>query len=249
MSEAPGTDFYQEPPRVTDGYLNDRWLTAYLRYKIPARERAGIENDLRSFGVRCAGPYLALARQAERERPVHVPFDAWGRRIDELRVSTAWDELKNISARERMVAIGYDRLEGEYSRLYQFAKLYLFHPSSAFFSCPLAMTDGAAKVLETYGNPPELREAFAHLRSGDPVSFWTSGQWMTERSGGSDVGSTSTVMRLTKDGQKRLYGTKWFSSATTGEVALALARPEGAPSGARGFKFIFGAFAASVGCA
>ena len=34
------------------------------------------------------------------------------------------------------------------SRLYQAAKLYLFNPSSGLYSCPLAMTDGAAKIIQ-----------------------------------------------------------------------------------------------------
>ena len=34
------------------------------------------------------------------------------------------------------------------SRLYQLAKLFLFAPSSGVYSCPLAMTDGAAKTIE-----------------------------------------------------------------------------------------------------
>ena len=35
-----------------------------------------------------------------------------------------------------------------YRRLYQAAKLYLFSPSSGLYSCPLAMTDGAASILK-----------------------------------------------------------------------------------------------------
>ena len=34
------------------------------------------------------------------------------------------------------------------SRLHQIAKLYLFSASSGLYSCPLAMTDGAAKILK-----------------------------------------------------------------------------------------------------
>ncbi len=34
------------------------------------------------------------------------------------------------------------------SRVYQVAKLFLFSPSSGLYSCPLAMTDGAAKLIE-----------------------------------------------------------------------------------------------------
>ena len=54
-----------------------------------------------------------------------------------------------------------------------------------------------------------------------PGTMWTSGQWMTERIGGSDVGQTETVAR--RDGDTwRLYGTKWFTSATTADMALTL---------------------------
>ena len=34
------------------------------------------------------------------------------------------------------------------SRLYQMSKLYLFSPSSGLYSCPLAMADGAAQIIE-----------------------------------------------------------------------------------------------------
>lgn len=41
---------------------------------------------------------------------------------------------------------------------------------------------------------PELAEALSHLISRDPAQFWTSGQWMTEKAGGSDVAAaTETV--------------------------------------------------------
>lgn len=37
-----------------------------------------------------------------------------------------------------------------------------------------------------------LKKAFTHLTSRNPIEFWTSGQWMTERQGGSDVGKISS---------------------------------------------------------
>ena len=51
---------------------------------------------------------------------------------------------------------------------------------------------------------------------------------MTERGGGSDVGGGTTVARRDEDAGWRLYGDKWFTSAVTSEMALTLARPEGA---------------------
>ena len=53
--------------------------------------------------------------------------------------------------------------------------------------------------------------------------------------GGSDVSGTGTVAVPVGDGW-RLWGTKWFTSATTAEVALTLARPQHAPPGPRGLS-------------
>src|SRR5437870_7836395 len=95
------------------------------------------------------------------------------------------------------------------------------------------MTDGAARTLLDLGNQPLVERAVPRLTSRDPARAWTSGQWMTERTGGSDVGLSETVARQTPEGW-RLYGTKWFTSAITSDVALTLARPEGGAAGGRG---------------
>jgi alkylation response protein AidB-like acyl-CoA dehydrogenase len=136
---------------------------------------------------------------------------------------------------EGIVATAYERAHGAYSRIDQFARLYLFAPSSALYSCPLAMTDGAARFLEVHGDET-TRPVFAHLTSRDPRQFWTSGQWMTERTGGSDVGSTSTIARCETGNDYLLYGLKWFTSATTSQMAMTLARIEGAPEGGSGLS-------------
>jgi alkylation response protein AidB-like acyl-CoA dehydrogenase len=84
-----------------------------------------------------------------------------------------------------------------------------------------------------------LRAAFERLTSRDPERFWTSGQWMTERTGGSDVSLTSTVARPCGDGYA-LSGVKWFTSATTSQLALTLARIEGdARAGSAGLSLFF----------
>ena len=100
------------------------------------------------------------------------------------------------------------------------------------------MTDGAARTLLDSGNQALIDHALPRLLSRDPATMWTSGQWMTERIGGSDVGQTETIAR--RDGDRwRLYGTKWFTSATTADMALTLARPEGNPPGGRGLAMFY----------
>lgn len=58
----------------------------------------------------------------------------------------AWKDLKKVSAEEGLIATAYEGKYGPYDRLYQMVKLFLFSPISGLYSCPLAMTDGAAKT-------------------------------------------------------------------------------------------------------
>jgi putative acyl-CoA dehydrogenase len=214
-------EFYQSPPRLTNQYEDDPLLASYLRWRLPREMLAQIEPDLRRVGGLAASDWLVLDAAAEADPPRLVQYDPWGRRIDRIETSPAWRELDRIAATEGLVAIGYDREHGALSRIDQFARLYLYAPSSSTYSCPLAMTDGAARLLELY--PDDLtRPVLGHLLSRDPARFWTSGQWMTERTGGSDVSMTSTTAILDGDSY-RLSGTKWFTSATTSQIAITLA--------------------------
>jgi putative acyl-CoA dehydrogenase len=216
------TEFFQDPPRLANQYDDDSLLRSYLRWRLPREVLAEIEPALRQLGGRAVSDLLALDAAAEASPPRHVPYDAWGRRVDDIVVSEAWRALDRVAAEEGLVAIGYERQQGALSRVDQFARLYLYAPSSATYSCPLAMTDGAARLLELYPDAV-TRPVFERLTSRDPRRFWTSGQWMTERTGGSDVSGTSTVAVRSGD-QFRLSGAKWFTSATTSQIAVTLAQ-------------------------
>lgn len=232
------SEFFQTPPSLGNQYDEDRVLRSYLEWKLPHDVLAEVLPDLHRMGQRVITDIYQLAQAAESAPPRHIPYDPWGKRLDHIEVSLAWKELDRISAEEKLIAIGYQRKHGALSRVHQFAKLYLFHPSSAIYTCPLAMTDGAARALELYGDAALKQRAFQHLISSDPKQFWTSGQWMTERTGGSDVSGTSTIARP-NGAHFRLHGVKWFTSATTAQMAMTLARIEGAPEGSKGLSLFY----------
>lgn len=231
-------DFFQNPPQLGNQYDEDRVLKKYLQWKLPADILTSIEPGLQRLGQRAVTDIYHLGQEAEAMPPQHIPYDPWGRRIDHIKVSPAWQALDRIAAEEELIATGYKREQGIYSRLHQFARLYLFHPSSAIYSCPLAMTDGAARAIELYADDYLKNHALRHLTASDPAQFWTSGQWMTERTGGSDVSGTTTIATMTDAGYM-LNGVKWFTSATTSQMAMTLARTQNAPAGSKGLSLFY----------
>jgi len=231
----PPPEFLQDPPRLTNTFEADPALRDAVERLLPSDLHARLLPAWRDLGEAAAGPLADLAREAESDPPRHVPYDAWGRRVDEIRVSPAWHALHRAAAQWGLTAIPYERDLGPFARVHQFALLALYGPSSAVYTCHLAMTDGAARTLLEHADPALSQRVVPHLISRDPDQLWTSGQWMTERSGGSDVSGTATVARH-DGGAWRLWGTKWFTSAVTSEVALTLARPEGSPEGSAGLS-------------
>ncbi|MGN6108098.1 MAG: acyl-CoA dehydrogenase family protein, partial [Kofleriaceae bacterium] len=224
--------FFQEPPRLGNQFDDDPMLPSWIARHIAANEVDAVSGELRAIGELTVECY---ARQLEdlRNEPVLTQWDAWGHRVDRIDVSPLWREAQVLAARHGMVAAGYEGRLGAHARTHQFSVVHLLGPSLDVYSCPLAMTDGAARTLLASGNRELIERYVPRLTSRDPAAMWTSGQWMTERTGGSDVSQTETIAR--KDGDTwRLYGTKWFTSATTSQMALALARPEGNAEGSRG---------------
>jgi len=231
--------FNQPAPRLTNQYTGDRVLRSYLARTVAAGMLRQIEPQLTEMGELAGGPLYGFQLDDRLNLPVHTPFDAWGNRIDRVDVSPLWRAAEQLAARQGLIAIAYERANGAWSRVHQFALAYLFTASTDVYNCPLAMTDGAARALSDSGNKALIQRALPRLTSRDPARFWTSGQWMTESTGGSDVASTETVARQDGEGSWRLYGRKWFTSAVTSQMALTLARPEGNPEGAKGLALFY----------
>lgn len=228
-------DFVHDPPQLPDAWSSDRMLRETLRWLLGDEMFGAAQPGLAAMGRMATSPRtLELAARAERELPEHIPYSTWGERIDDIRVSRSWTELGRMGVEAGVTALPYEvDPYGARARIVWGALLAMWGPSSALYSCPVAMTDGAARTLLEHGEASDL-SFVERLTTRDSERAWTSGQWMTEVNGGSDVSRTQTTARRGPDGSWRLYGTKWFTSAATSEMALTLARPEGSASGSRG---------------
>jgi alkylation response protein AidB-like acyl-CoA dehydrogenase len=230
--------FVQQPPELGNQYTADHALRSYLARALPADMLAEIEPGLSAMGELAGGELYRLQLADRENEPTLTHWDAWGNCVDRIEVTALWRQAERIAAEHGLVATAYERKHGLLSRLHQFALVYLFTPSTDIYSCPLAMTDGAARALIASGNRALIDRAVSRLTSRDPRQFWTSGQWMTEATGGSDVGLTETVARK-ENGRWRLYGRKWFTSAINSQMALTLARPDGNPPGGKGLALFY----------
>lgn len=231
--------FNQPPPQLGNQYSEDRVLRSYLHRHLSPDVRAELEPQFMELGE-MSGDELYRMQLADRlNEPALTQWSAWGERIDHIEITPLWQRAERLAAEYGIVATAYEQAYGPESRIAQFALAYLFHPSTDVYTCPLAMTDGAARTLQLSGNRALIDRALPHLTSRDPASFWTSGQWMTESTGGSDVGRSETVAVPDGDGTWRLYGRKWFTSATTSQMTLTLARPEDNGPGGRGLALFY----------
>lgn len=230
------------PLTLPNQYEDDQVLRSYLSRVLPADVLKEIEPSLSVMG-QLAGDELYRLQQGDRlNEPRLTQWDAWGNRVDEVEVTPVWHRARLVAAEHGVVATAYEQRHGRFSRLQQASLAYLFTPSTDIYSCPLAMTDGAARTLMASGHKELIARVVPHFTTRNPEEFWTSGQWMTEITGGSDVGTSTTVARrspVSPGEEWSLYGAKWFASAINSPVALTLARPEGNPPGGRGLALFF----------
>ncbi|HVE76679.1 MAG TPA: acyl-CoA dehydrogenase family protein [Actinomycetota bacterium] len=227
------TEFFQEAPGYSNRFESDRALRGALEHFLGEDAFREAEGPLKQLGELASGDLLELQEAAEKSPPRHVPFDAWGRRVDVIEVHPSWLKLVDIGHEAGLVAVPYEQGFGAKARILQAGLLHLFLPCTATADCPLGMTDAAVTVLNKHDS--ELAATYIPKLTAR-TEAWSAGQWMTEREGGSDVSRTSTKAVQDSDGAWRLTGTKWFTSAATSQIALALARPEGVEEGSAGLS-------------
>jgi acyl-CoA dehydrogenase len=156
-------------------------------------------------------------------------FDDSGRRIDEILYPPAYRELLRDGYRAGVVAGVF--AHGSILPFYRLGYVTSFHDPGLY--CPYTVSLGTAVPLHKYGGE-ELKDRFleALLRTDDTV--WQGATWMTEIRGGSDLGANVETLAREKGSRWLLTGDKYFASNVGAELAVVVARPEGAPRTVRG---------------
>lgn len=153
--------------------------------------------------------------------PVLVMHDLDGNRVDRARIAPSQRAL--LAKLAPMMRPAYEG--GSWHHHYAIG--YLLGDPGLY--CIITITQQTAYALHKYA--PEHEAWKQRLLSGEA---WGA-TWMTEIQGGSDLGANATVARRSGDHWLLSSGDKYFASgAGLADVAIATARPEGAPAGPKG---------------
>ncbi|KIW78404.1 hypothetical protein Z517_08240 [Fonsecaea pedrosoi CBS 271.37] len=245
--------------KASDDVVFERILRLYIPRDAQDEVFSSID-ELSSTAIHPSTRRLTV--DCETNPPRLIPLNTFGEinKVDPLWTGEGWRRLKEIGVSNGMVTRGYQSPSDERPttwnrRVHQFGLGHVWVGHDALVTCPASMTDGAAKLVQRHlqdedGSQPGLRrtlaEVYSRLISSDPTYAWTSGQWMTERTGGSNVRDTESVAsrlgptELEADnrngrhldahgmplGPWKIDGFKWFSSATDSDMALLLAQTD-----------------------
>ena len=219
-------------------YAIDRGLRGLLPLYLKPDDFQRLEPHFQRIGALAGGRLDQLARTADKHPPVLNARDRFGRDEDWIDYHSSYREMEAIAFGDfqfhamshRAGAVGMDR---PLPAVAKYALQYLFVQAEFGLLCPISVTDTSIHLIRKFASAELQDYLLPKMLSGDVATMWKGTQFMTERAGGSDVGAIETIARC-EDAVWRLYGDKWFCSHADADVALLLARPEGAPAGTSG---------------
>lgn len=219
-------------------YSADNSVQDLLPLYMEATLLAHLKPHLAELGELAGGRLHDLSDQAERLQPVLQPRDGYGRDEEWIEYHPAYREMESIAfGKFGMHAMchkgGVLDWPSPMPPIAKYVFHYLFAQAEFGLLCPVNLTDSSSELVRRFGTD-ELRERYLdRMWSQDPATLFKCAQFMTEKTGGSDVGAGELL--AVRDGADwKLWGEKWFCSNVDAELAVLLARPEGAPAGGRG---------------
>ncbi|QPF84401.1 acyl-CoA dehydrogenase family protein [Bradyrhizobium genosp. L] len=226
--DTTGMNFYRADPALTD----------LLKLHLPDTLFRHIEPHLDRLGGLAGGFLDECARLADQHTPVLHQRDKFGRDVQHIEYHPAYREIEKVAFGEfgihaLSIRKGIMGWPDKYPVVAKHAFTFLFNQTEFGMGCPINVTDGCAKLLANFGSEALKAKYLDGLTQTDMSRLTQGGQFMTEKEGGSDVGTLTT--RAVQEGDHwRLYGEKWFCSNADAKVVMLLARPEGAGPGTRG---------------
>ena len=221
-------------------YKSDLILRNYISRHFSEQAKQFLDVNLHQMGKVAATQMDELSQKADKNGPILKKRSKFGVDIDEIEFHPAYWELMDIAAESEMFYLKYHpdkREEFEGSRHQMgFALGQLYAMSELGQYCPHCMTDGAALLIEQFGDEEDQERLLPKLGAKTSDELFSGAMFLTEKSGGSDVGVNLCTAEHIEDKRYRLNGEKWFCSNVNADVIMALARTGPIEKGTRGLS-------------
>lgn len=221
-------------------YRSDRWIQILWKVLFPEDVYRRLEPLLDSMGAVAATEMDALASAADKNPPELVHRNWYGEDHQVIRFHPAYWKLQDIAVQSGMFRLKWHpetrRFYEGYRHAAGFAIGFLYAMAENGLYCPLCMTDGAALLIEKYGDEADKSRLLPRVATHDPKAFMTGAMFLTEKAGGSDVGANLTSATQTEGRWYKLNGEKWFCSNANADIAFVLARTRPDVPGTRGLS-------------
>jgi len=204
-----------------DYYRDDEFFQRLLR-RYCGSDWERIDEELRRMSPKVSYRWRDFAEKISwpENRPYVKHFDGHNHRIDRI--------VRPLETEVMEKEIFAEALFSKRTPLWlRLAKSYLIYQNGeACIACPIACTEGLVTLLERYADTDETRRILAHCTEGIDGDFGIAAQYVSEIQGGSDV-PANVLEAVNEGGAWRLYGTKFFCSATHADYAAVTAKPTG----------------------
>ncbi|WP_175978161.1 acyl-CoA dehydrogenase family protein [Burkholderia sp. BCC1047] len=212
-------------------------LGALLKLHLGDAHYAELEPRLRALGARVSGELDEWASRADKHPPVLEHRNRRGEAVQRIDKDPAYVALERVAYAELGLA-SLSHQPDAVPPLVKYALTFLFVQAEFGLCCPVSMTDSLTRTLRRFGDPALVARYLPRLASRDFDTLYQGAMFMTEQAAGSDVGRIATRATRETDAHGetvwRLTGDKWFCSNADADLAMVLARPDGAPDGIKG---------------
>jgi len=202
-------------------YLDDDYFQKVVRFHA-GRDWENIHRELIALSEKASFRWRDYAEVIAwpEKRPYMVHYDGHNHRIDRIVRPMQTEVMEREIFSEALFS-------SKTSPWLKLAKMYLIYQNGeACIACPITCTEGLVALLEKFADSPETRHILAHCKEGIDGEFAIGAQYLSEIQGGSDV--PSNVLEAVNEGDSwRLYGKKFFCSATHADYAVVTAKPAG----------------------
>jgi acyl-CoA dehydrogenase len=221
-------------------FNSDRILKHYFQKYISAGAKKYYTRKLETLGAKAATEMDELSMLADKQWPQLKKRDHLGNTINEIVFHPSYWEMMKIAVESELFRVKWEpSLRSEFNaelHALGFSAGYLYGLSEMGQYCPLCMTDGVARLIDLFSNNEDKARLLKHIYTDKPDDFFTGAMFLTEKSGGSDVGRNIVKAEKAEDGTYRLYGEKWFCSNANADIIFALARTNDDIPGTKGLS-------------